>query len=388
MRIGITCFPSFGGSGIIATEIGLSLARRGHYVHFICTDLPWRFDRFVENVYFHEVEARDYPLFDQSPYTLALTSKMVEVATWEHLDLLHVHYAIPHAASAYLARQILGRAAPRIITTLHGTDITVVGADPSFLPVTRFAIEQSDGVTVPSADLRRSTYERLGVSEKTPIEVIPNFVDTDAFAPAPRSAATAPGTAPGPSPGTSIDRPPTLVHNSNFRPVKRVDDVIEVFARVSLALPTCELVLIGDGPERSRIERLVHERGLGGRVRFLGKQLHVAPILQKTDLFLLPSETESFGLAALEALSCGVPVLASRVGGLPEVISDGKNGALVPLGDVAAMARAAIDILGDAPLQARLAAGARATAVEKFPREPMVTRYEKYYERIISTSNR
>jgi N-acetyl-alpha-D-glucosaminyl L-malate synthase BshA len=297
---------------------------------------------------------------------------MVEVATWEHLDLLHVHYAIPHAASAYLARQILGRAAPRIVTTLHGTDITVVGADPSFLPVTRFAIEASDGVTVPSADLRRSTYEQLGVSEKTPIEVIPNFVDTDTFTPAPRAA----------------ERPPTLVHNSNFRPVKRVDDVIEVFARVSLQLPACELVLIGDGPERSRIERLVHERGVGARVRFLGKQLHVAPILQKTDLFLLPSETESFGLAALEALSCGVPVVASRVGGLPEVISDGKNGALVPLGDVPAMARAALAILGDASLQARLGAGARATAVEKFPREPMVTRYEKYYERVISTSSR
>lgn len=375
MRIGITCFPSFGGSGIIATEIGLSLARRGHRVHFICTDVPWRFDQFVENVFFHEVEARDYPLFDSSPYTLALTSKMVEVATWEHLDLLHVHYAIPHAASAYLARQILGRAAPRIVTTLHGTDITVVGADPSFLPVTRFAIEHSDGVTVPSADLRRATYEQLGVSEKTAIEVIPNFVDTDAFAPAPRSASTS-------------ERPPTLVHNSNFRPVKRVDDVIEVFARVSLELPSCELVLIGDGPERSRIERMVHERNLGARVRFLGKQLHVAPILQKTDLFLLPSETESFGLAALEALSCGVPVVASRVGGLPEVISDGKNGALVALGDVAAMARAALAILGDASLQARLSAGARATAVEKFPRDPMVARYEKYYERVISTSNR
>jgi L-malate glycosyltransferase len=371
MRLGITCFPSFGGSGIIATEIGLSLARRGHQVHFICTDVPWRFDRFVDNVFFHEVGARDYPLFDHSPYTLALTSKLVEVATWEKLDLLHVHYAIPHAVSAYLARQILGPAAPRIVTTLHGTDITVVGNDPSFLPVTRFAIEQSDGVTVPSHSLRRETYEELGVAARTAIEVIPNFVDTETYAPLPERE----------------PHPPTLVHNSNFRPVKRVGDVIEVFARVAAALPDAELVLIGDGPERSRIERLVHDRGLGARVRFLGKQLHVASILQRCDLFLLPSELESFGLAALEALACGLPVVASRVGGLPEVI-DGENGALLPLGDVEGMANAAIKILSNEVLRNMTSAAARATAVEKFPREPTVSKYETYYQRIISTSNR
>jgi N-acetyl-alpha-D-glucosaminyl L-malate synthase BshA len=372
LKIGITCFPSFGGSGIIATEIGLSLARRGNRVHFICADVPWRFDQFVDNVFFHEVEARDYPLFDQSPYALALTSKMVEVATWEKLDVLHVHYAIPHAVSAYLARQILGQRAPRVITTLHGTDITVVGCDPSFLPVTRFAIEQSDGVTVPSHDLRRSTYTQLGVDEKTAIEVIPNFVDSEVFAPIARPA----------------DRPPTLVHNSNFRPLKRLDDVVNVFAAVHRALPSCELVFIGDGPERSRIERLVHDRGLGARVRFFGKQLHVASILQKSDLFLLTSETESFGLAALEALSCGVPVVASRVGGLSEVISDGENGFLTPLGDLPAMAERVVQVLSDPALHARMSAAARATAVEKFPREPMVTRYEDYYRRVISTSTR
>jgi N-acetyl-alpha-D-glucosaminyl L-malate synthase BshA len=371
MRIGITCFPTFGGSGIIATEIGLALGRRGHAVHFICADIPWRFDEYVENVFFHEVEGREYPLFDHSPYALALTSKMVEVATFEKLDLIHVHYAIPHAASAYLARQILGPAAPRIITTLHGTDITVVGSDRSFLPITRFAIEQSDAVTVPSHDLRAATYDLLGVAPDKAIEVIPNFVDTDAYVPA--AAARAPG------------RPRLLVHNSNFRAIKRVDDVIRVFAATRQLVP-CQLVLIGDGPERSRVERLVHELDLAHDVRFLGKQLHFVKVLQEADVFLLPSETESFGLAALEALSCGVPVVATRVGGLPEVISDGENGFLLPLGEVTAMAQATARILGDDALHARMSRAARATAVGKFQREPMVGRYEEYYRRVLATS--
>jgi N-acetyl-alpha-D-glucosaminyl L-malate synthase BshA len=372
MRIGITCFPTFGGSGIIATEIGLALARRGHAIHFICADIPWRFDDYVENVFFHEVEGRDYPLFDHSPYALALTSKMVEVATFENLDLLHVHYAIPHAASAYLARQILGPVAPRIVTTLHGTDITVVGSDRSFLPITRFAIEQSDAVTVPSHDLRRATYDLLGVSPSTAIEVIPNFVDTDAYVPTTRSA-------------SSAGRTRLLLHNSNFRPIKRVDDVIRVFAATRERIP-CQLVLIGDGPERSRVERLVHELDLAHDVRFLGKQLHFEKVLQEADVFLLPSETESFGLAALEALSCGVPVVASRVGGLPEVITDGENGYLLPLGDVAAMADATARILADDELHARMSRAARAAAVGRFQREPMVGRYEDYYRRVLATS--
>jgi L-malate glycosyltransferase len=211
LNIGITCFPTFGGSGIVATEIGLRMAKRGHQVHFICAELPFRFDHFVENVFFHEVAARDYPLFDQSPYALALTSKMVEVAEWQKLDLLHVHYAIPHAASAYLAKQILGAAAPKVITTLHGTDITVVGNDPSFLPITRFSIAQSDAVTTPSESLKQTTWSNLGV--RVPIDVIPNFVDTDVYRPAPRAQG-----------------PRLIVHNSNFRPVKRVDDVVRIFA--------------------------------------------------------------------------------------------------------------------------------------------------------------
>jgi L-malate glycosyltransferase len=369
MHIGITCFPTFGGSGIIATEIGLELARRGHRVHFICAKLPWRLDESVANVVFHEVESRDYPLFDQSPYTLALTSKMVQVASVEKLDLLHVHYAIPHAASAYLARQILAQSGRplKVVTTLHGTDITVVGSDRSFLPITRFAIEQSDAVTVPSHDLRRATYRLLGVDPATAIEVIPNFVDTDAYVPAPRP------------PG----RPRLLVHNSNFRPLKRVDDVVRIFAATRKRI-ACQLVLIGDGPERSRIERLVHELDLAGEVRFVGKQLHFVEILQACDVFLLPSETESFGLAALEALSCGVPVVASQVGGLPEVVRDGENGFLLPLGDVEGMAAASARILGDDLLHARLSRAARATAVGRFQRDPMVGLYEACYRRVLA----
>jgi L-malate glycosyltransferase len=367
LRIGITCFPTFGGSGIVATEIGLALARRGHVVHFICAELPWRFDHFVENVVFHEVQARDYPLFDHSPYALALTSKMVEVTTWEKLDLLHVHYALPHATSAYLARQILGPAAPRVITTLHGTDITVVGNDPSFLPITRFSIEQSDAVTVPSEALRRATYDNLSLPSTMPIEVIPNFVDTTTYAPAPR--------APG--------RPRMIVHNSNFRPLKRVDDVVRVFAEVRRAAP-CELVLIGDGPERSRLERVVHDLGLTDHVRFLGKQLNFVSVLQQADVFLLPSETESFGLAALEALACGVPVVASRVGGLPEVVSDGESGFLVEVGDVAGMAGAITRLFGDDALHAKMAAAARRAAETQFPMEPLIDRWEAYYRKVIS----
>ena len=365
--VGITCFPTFGGSGIVATEVGLELARRGHRVHFICAELPFRLDRFVENVFFHEVEARDYPLFDQSPYALALTSKMVEVSNWEKLDLLHVHYAIPHAASAYLARQILGASAPKLVTTLHGTDITVVGNDRSFLPITRFAIAQFDAVTVPSQFLKRATYENLQLPETMPIDVIPNFVDTELYTPATERNGEL----------------PRIVHNSNFRPLKRVDDVIRVFARVRQHV-ACELVLIGDGPERSRVEAMVHELGLSRDVTFLGKQLGFVDVLKTARVFLLPSGSESFGLAALEALACGVPVVASRIGGVPEVISDGKTGFLLPMGDVEAMAQAVRRLLEDDRLQLTMAEAARADAVARFPRAPMVTRYEELYRRLLA----
>jgi L-malate glycosyltransferase len=330
---------------------------------------------------------RDYPLFDHSPYPLALASKMVEVSNYERLDLLHVHYAIPHATSAYLARQILGANAPKVITTLHGTDITVVGSDASFLPITRFSIAQSDGVTVPSEYLRRATYEKLYVPPAVPIEVIPNFVDTDRFKPAaskgwdhlPRLFPVLNGSARG------AIRPKVLIHNSNFRPLKRVEDVVRIFAGVREHLP-CLLVLVGDGPERSRIEGMVHAMGLSEWVCFLGAQLHFLEVLENSDVFLLPSDTESFGLAALEAMSCGVPVVASRVGGLPEVVIDGEQGFLHRVGDIAGMVGSVRRLLEDASLYQRMSKAARQWVEEKWKREPMVDRYEDYYRRVSSKS--
>jgi N-acetyl-alpha-D-glucosaminyl L-malate synthase BshA len=387
LRIGMTCYPTFGGSGVIATEIGLSMAKRGHRVHFICYEVPFRLNGFFENVFFHAVEVRDYPLFDHSPYPLALASKMVEVSTYERLDLLHVHYAIPHATSAYLARQILGANAPKVISTLHGTDITVVGSDSSFLPITRFSIAQSDGVTVPSEYLRRATYEKLYVPPTVPIEVIPNFVDTDRFKPAaskgwdhlPRLFPVLNGSARGPN------RPKVLIHNSNFRPLKRVEDVVRIFAGVREHLP-CLLVLVGDGPDRSRIEGMVHTMGLSEWVCFLGAQLHFLEVLENSDVFLLPSDTESFGLAALEAMSCGVPVVASRVGGLPEVVIDGEQGFLHRVGDIAGMVGSVRRLLEDASLYQRMSTAARQWVEDKWKREPMVDRYEDYYRRVLSKS--
>jgi L-malate glycosyltransferase len=366
LSIGVTCFPTFGGSGIIATEIGLSLAKRGHRVHFICAEAPWRFEGYVDNVFFHEVQARDYPLFDRSPYALALTSKMVEVATWHSLDVLHVHYAIPHAASAFFARSILGTQAPALVTTLHGTDITVVGNDPSFLPVTRFSIEHSDIVTTPSHSLRRSTYENLGLSPEVAIDVISNFVDTQTYQPLAR-----------PARGRRL-----LVHSSNFRPVKRVDEVVRVFHAVQQRVP-CELVLIGDGPERSKVERLVHQLNLTSSVRFLGKQLHFAQVLAEADVFVLPSETESFGLAALEALASGVPVVASDVGGLPEVVRHEETGFLVAFGDTQRMTEAIVRLLEDRALHQRFSLAARADALRRFERERIVDEFEACYRRSI-----
>lgn len=388
LRVGITCYPTFGGSGIIATEIGLSLARRGHSVHFICYELPSRLEQFQQNVFFHEVEVLEYPLFDHSHYALALASKMVEVCTYEKLDLLHVHYAIPHATSGFLAKQILAERAPRLLTTLHGTDITVVGADRSFLPITRFSIVQSDGVTVPSRYLKEATYDNLDVPRSLPIEVIPNFVDTDRFKPVEQKRwehlrplfAEAKSWVPG------RERPRVLIHNSNFRPLKRVEDVIHVFGEVRRTMPSL-LVLIGDGPERSRIERLVREMNLTGSVCFLGKQLNFVEVLQNADVFLLPSQTESFGLAALEALSCGVPVIASRVGGVPEVVVDGEIGFLHEVGDISGMARSALRLLQDASLYERMSSAARARVERNWKLEPTVSRYEDVYRRLLASAN-
>jgi N-acetyl-alpha-D-glucosaminyl L-malate synthase BshA len=364
LRIGITCYPSFGGSGIIATELGQELARRGHQVHFICTGVPRRFIPEAPNVFLHEVKPPDYPLFrGDTQYAIALASRMVEAARTERLDLFHVHYAIPHATAGVLAKQILGAGGPKLITTLHGTDITVVGSDPSFLPVTRFSIEQSDGVSTPSRFLKEVTYEKLGIPRSADIEVISDFVDTDLYVPG--------------------NPQQVLVHNSNFRPLKRVEDVIRIFALVRQRMP-CRLVLIGDGPERPKVEDLVAQLRLRDDVTFLGERVNVVETIQQARVFLLPSETESFGLAALEALSCGVPVVASRVGGLPEVVEEGESGFLVPVGDIDAMARAAVRLLEDDTLHARMSGSARTRAVERFRLLPMVDRYEAFYRRVLT----
>ena len=384
LKVGITCYPTFGGSGVIATEIGIELAKRGHQVHFISYDVPMRLrqERFAANIFYHEVEVQNYPVFMHPPYTLGLASKMVEVCTYEGLDILHVHYAVPHATSAYLARQILGKQAPKIITTLHGTDITLVGSDRSYFPIARFSIVESDGVSVPSQYLRNATYDRLGVPTSKQIEVIPNFIDPTIFHPSECSSARE-------NVGKVFKRCPdsdyVLAHVSNFREVKNVPDVIEVFERVQRKLPA-RLVLVGDGPDRSKVERLVHDRGLTDKVSFLGKQLVFVEVLQAADLFLMPSSSESFGLAALEAMACGVPVIASNVHGIPEVVLDGENGYLCDVGDVDQMAAKAIELLSNGNLHAQFAQSAHARAVNHFSEEKQVSAYEAYYHRILAGS--
>ncbi|MGH9357268.1 MAG: N-acetyl-alpha-D-glucosaminyl L-malate synthase BshA, partial [Terriglobia bacterium] len=319
MKIGITCYPTYGGSGVVATELGLELAARGHDIHFISYAVPVRMGASSERIHFHEVEMLNYPLFDHPPYTLALATQMHNVAVSESLDLLHVHYAVPHSVSAYLTRAMLAssRKLP-FVTTLHGTDITLVGADRSYLPITQFSIEESDAVTAVSEYLRRVTQEELHV--RTQVEVIPNFVNCDLFQPASDFSRRR---------AFARDDEPILVHLSNFRPVKRVCDVIEIFDSVRRKIPA-KLLMIGDGPDRAGAEWMVREKRLAGRVIFLGKQNQVHDLLNCADLLLLPSELESFGLAALEGMACGVPCVCSRVGGMPELVRDGVEGFLAP----------------------------------------------------------
>ncbi len=378
MKIGITCYPTFGGSGVVATEIGMSLAKRGHQIHFVCYDVPHRLRRFTENIFFHEVVVHESPLFAYPPYSLALASKMVEVATYEELDLLHVHYAVPHATSAYLAKQVLGSKAPKIITTLHGTDITLVGTERGYLPITRFSITESDGITTPSQYLKHATYDKLNVSTSVPIEVIPNFVDTEIFKPRLESDRR------DLRPILSQCKPDhkVLIHVSNFRPVKRLPDVVKIFAKVNEKIP-CHLVLVGDGPERSQIESMVRELKLSQRVCFLGKQENFIEILQTSDLFLLPSQNEGFGLAALEALSCGVPVIASNTEGIPEVVIDKKVGFLSAVGDVDEMAKNAIHLLSDQALYRQMSQDSRKLAEEQYNQSMIIDRYEEYCYRIL-----
>jgi N-acetyl-alpha-D-glucosaminyl L-malate synthase BshA len=374
LRIGIVCYPTYGGSGVIASEIGMGMARRGHRVHFIASGMPRRLDRYMSNIYFHEVEMRDYPVFVSPPYAIGLASKIVDVSTYEKLDILHVHYAVPHATSAYLAKQVLGASSPKIITTLHGTDITLVGNDRSYLPITRFSIVQSDGVTTPSQYLKGATYDKLNVSTDFPVEVIGNFVDTEEYQPGNDGIKTKLS----PCFKDSACDGPVLTHVSNFRAVKRIPDIIEVFARVNAEVPS-KLILIGDGPERGNAERLVFEKKLTDKVCFLGKLETFTEILQGTTVFLLPSESESFGLAALEAQSCGIPVVASNAGGIPEVVIDGETGFLSDIGDVQDMAKNVLKIINDSALAKKLGENARKRVLDNFSYDKLIEEYEKYY---------
>jgi len=378
MKIGITCYPTYGGSGIVATELGIELANRGHEVHFISYSQPIRLTEAHPRVHFHEVEVSQYPLFEYPPYDLALATRMAEVAELYELDLLHVHYAIPHSVSAMLARQMLAcdhvRKPRRLpyVTTLHGTDITLVGLDPSYLPITRFSIEQSDAVTAISENLKRLTIESFSISK--PIEVIYNFVNCDLYH---RGIGTPEERLEFAQPGERL-----LVHLSNFRPVKRVTDVIEIFDRVQKKLPA-RLLMMGDGPDRRAAERLAWEKGIHCKIHFLGKQDHIHEKLALADALLLPSEMESFGLAALEGMACEVVPVASGVGGLPEVITDGVDGYYCAVGDVDGMAARAIEVLGDDSKLATMGKAARRTAQDRFCTTRIIPKYEELYRGLL-----
>lgn len=371
MKIGITCYPTYGGSGIVATELGKELAEKGHEIHFISYALPMRLNRATPNIFFHEVEVTTYPLFDHPPYTLALATKMAEVAELQGLDLLHCHYAIPHSVSAFLAKSMLHPRKLPVVTTLHGTDITLVGADRSYLPITRFSIERSDGVTAVSNYLKRATCETFGICDE--IEVIYNFVNCDIYRPEARPELRA---------RFAAEREKILIHLSNFRSVKRPGDVIEIFRRVQERLPAI-LLMVGDGPERSSAEWLAHHYGIENRVRFLGKRDNIDELIGVSDLLLLPSETESFGLVALEAMACEVPVVVSKVGGLPEVVTDGREGYLVDPHQVGQMAERSLEILLDEKLRREMGRRGREKAKAQFCSDAIVKQYEDYYVKVL-----
>src|SRR5215468_7564621 len=380
MKIGITCYPTYGGSGVVATELGIELAQRDHQVHFISYQQPIRLNVEHPNIHFHEVDVSNYPLFEYPPYDLALATRMAEVAEIYALDLLHVHYAIPHSVSALLARQMLaanngGRDLP-FVTTLHGTDITLVGLDRSYLPITRYSIEESDGVTSISQYLREKTLKEFDI--KNHIEVVYNFVNCDVYV---RDDEAAQRRQEYASPEERI-----LVHLSNFRPVKRLTDVIEIFDRVRKEIPS-KLLLVGDGPDRSKAEWLAVQKGIHNHVLFLGKQDRVQEKLAVSDVMLLPSELESFGLAALEAMACKVVPITTRVGGLPEVIEHGRTGFMAEVGDIDTMARYAIDLLRDEKKLEIMGVQARATAQARFCSTKIIPQYEQFYRRVLERSS-
>jgi L-malate glycosyltransferase len=380
MKIGITCYPTYGGSGVVATELGLELAERDHEVHFISYAQPIRLSGPHPNIHYHEVEVSRYPLFEYPPYDLALASRMAEVAELYDLDLLHVHYAIPHSVSALLARQMMaakprGRKLP-FVTTLHGTDITLVGLDRSYLPITRFSIEQSDGVTAISQYLQERTLREFDIRNQ--IQVIYNFVNCDVYVRGQEASDLKQEYAPN---GERL-----LVHLSNFRPVKRVTDCIEIFDRVRKQIPS-KLLMIGDGPDRSRAEWLAVQKGIHNDVVFLGKQEQVQEKLALSDILLLPSELESFGLAALEGMACEVVPIATRVGGIPELIEHGKSGYLADVGDVDTMARYAIELLSDEDALHKMAKASRGVAQSRFCASRIIPQYEEFYRRVLERAS-
>jgi len=373
MKIGITCYPTYGGSGVVATELGKALGQRGHEIHFISSSLPFRLSHVAGNIFFHEVNVQTYPLFEYPPYTLSLTSKMVDIAKHAGLDVMHVHYAIPHATSAVMARQILATEGVHVpvVTTLHGTDITLIGQDPSFAPVVTWSINESDGVTAVSNYLRQETYDHFDVHNG--IEVIPNFIDTDRFHRENKEhfkQALCPN-------GEKL-----IVHVSNFRPVKNAQQVVEIFARLRDDDLPVKLLLVGDGPDRVPAEHKARDLDVYDDIRFLGKQDPVEEILSIADVFLMPSGSETFGLAALEAMACDVPVVASRVGGLPELVVDGETGFLCELDDLDAFTERTKQLLTDAELHHRMSEGARTRATDDFDISEIVPLYENYYESV------
>ncbi len=373
MKVGITCYPTYGGSGIVATELGLELANRGHEVHFITYSNPIRLDPGIPRIHYHEVEVSNYPLFQYPPYCLALASRMMEVAEAYDLDLLHVHYAIPHSIAAMLAQQMIApkRRLP-FITTLHGTDITLVGADASYFPITKFSIEKSDGVTAISQDLKQHTIEVFGIENE--IRVIHNFINCDLYRPVQDRTAAASYAPLGEK---------LLIHVSNFRPVKRVLDCIRILAEVRKHTPA-HLLMVGDGPDRGPAEHLARELKLTAHVSFLGKQNHVERIIPLAHVLLMPSEMESFGLVALEAMACGVATVGTNVGGVPELIVNGENGFMETVGDIPAHAARVVALLTDDALHKRITLAGRARAMEHFSTEKIIPQYEQYYEDVLN----